>query len=146
MDLPKLLVFVQLFSTIYMTGLIWFVQVVHYRLYDQIGASSFSQYETQHCALTTLVVAPPMVAELLCAFLFLTNRPPQISSNEALFGMALVVAIWLCTAFFSVPNHDALRSGFDSAAWHQLCIMNWIRTVGWTVRSGLLLTWLSRMV
>ena len=45
-------------ATLYMTGLIWFVQVVHYPLMGLTGKAEFSAYEQRHTLLTTWVVAP----------------------------------------------------------------------------------------
>ena len=49
-------------ATLYMTGLIWFVQVVHYPLMARVGEDGFAEYEKHHQRLTTWVVAPPMAA------------------------------------------------------------------------------------
>ena len=53
-DVMLRLVFLsQIASTLYMTGLIWFVQVVHYPLLGAVGGSEFSAYEQRHMSLTT---------------------------------------------------------------------------------------------
>jgi hypothetical protein len=48
-----------------MTGLIWFVQVVHYPLFDEVGQAQFTSYEARHTNLTTIVVVVPMFIELI---------------------------------------------------------------------------------
>ena len=58
-----LLLMLHLVSTLAMVGLIWFVQVVHYPLFDQVGRDGFRQYEQSHQRLTTLVVAPLMLTD-----------------------------------------------------------------------------------
>lgn len=55
-------------STLMMTGVIWFVQVVHYPLFAEVGRAEFAQYEASHSGLTTLIVAPLMLVELITAF------------------------------------------------------------------------------
>ncbi len=62
-------------ATLFMTGVIWFVQVVHYPLYRLVSVAEFARYETAHTFWTTIVVAPPMVAEMVTA-LWLVWRPP----------------------------------------------------------------------
>ena len=47
-------------ATLFMTGVIWFVQVVHYPLFDRVQGDRFSVYAASHGRLTTWVVAPPM--------------------------------------------------------------------------------------
>ena len=46
-----------------MTGLIWFVQVVHYPLMADVDAQAFATYHREHSRLTTLVVGPLMLIE-----------------------------------------------------------------------------------
>ncbi len=41
-------------ATLYMTGLIWFVQIVHYPLFARVGNAEFSAYEQRHTALDHL--------------------------------------------------------------------------------------------
>lgn len=35
-------------ATLWMTGLIWFVQVVHYPLFALVGSTGFAAYESAH--------------------------------------------------------------------------------------------------
>jgi hypothetical protein len=53
--------------TWFMTGLIWFVQVVHYPLMAAVGSPGFAAYEAAHSRRTTWVVAPVMLAEAATA-------------------------------------------------------------------------------
>jgi hypothetical protein len=120
-----------------MTGLIWFVQVVHYPLFDHVGQAGFSQYELAHSSRTTMVVAPLMLVELACAAWLIVERPPQIPAVAAWCGAALVAVIWLSTFALQVPQHAVLASGFDPQAHSWLVTTNWIRTVAWTLRAVL---------
>jgi hypothetical protein len=102
--------------TLFMTGVIWFVQIVHYPLFRCVGNSEFARYEAAHIF--------------------------WISDGILWLNLALLSAIWLSTAFLQGPCHQRLRQGFDAATHHRLVVTNWLRTVCWTVRSGLLL-WLA---
>lgn len=146
MTLDKFLLLIQIAATFFMTGVIWYVQVVHYPLFDRVGTSSFAQYEANHCRLTTFVVAPAMVIEAFAAVLFIGVHPPQISTGGVMLGAAAVFLIWISTALLSVPYHEALSTGFSSAAYSALCGYNWIRTAAWTARSGLLVWWLVKLL
>ena len=46
----RLLFLAHLGSSLYMVGLIWFVQVVHYPLFDSVGDREFPSYEQRHTA------------------------------------------------------------------------------------------------
>lgn len=138
----KLLFLAQLTATLSLTGLIWFVQIVHYPLFARVGKDGFQAYEMAHSNWTTLVIAPPMLIELSLALLWLWQRPAHIRSAEAWVGALLVALIWASTWWFQVPQHNVLATGFDAAAQQFLVASNWIRTLGWSARSGLLL-WLT---
>lgn len=50
-------------ATLFMVGVIWFVQVVHYPLFPRVGPEKFSLYLEAHSRLTTYVVGSPMLVE-----------------------------------------------------------------------------------
>jgi hypothetical protein len=132
-------------ATLYMVGVIWFVQIVHYPLFGNVGPDRFAAYSSAHSRLTTYVVGPPMLAEAATAFLLVFVRPERIGPGPALLGLVLVGGIWLSTYLLQVPRHTAFASGFDRSAWRSLVASNWLRTVAWTVR-GLLVLWMSARV
>lgn len=121
-------------ATLFMAGLIWFVQVVHYPLFARVGPDAFQRYERGHQALTTRVVGPAMLVELVTALwlLFL----PELAGVRALasIGLALLVVNWLSTAILQVPCHRRLEGGFDERAAARLTATNWLRTLCWSAR------------
>ena len=141
----KLFLLLQLAATLYLTGLIWFVQIVHYPLFGQVGKESFAAYEIAHSNLTTIVVAPPMLLEVLTAGSWLWFRPHGIRWGEALVGVGLLAVIWCSTWFLQVPKHNVLALGFDAPAQQFLVASNWLSTIAWSGRSGLLL-WLTARI
>ena len=58
-----------------MTGLIWFVQVVHYPMFALVGENHFAAYEKKHNQLTSYVVMPAMLTEMATASLLLLQNP-----------------------------------------------------------------------
>ncbi len=129
-------------ATLFMVGVIWFVQVVHYPLFSRVGPEKFSLYSEAHSRLTTYVVGPPMLVEAVTAFLLVFRRPEGVPLAAALIGLALVVVVWLSTVLLQVPRHTTLGSGFDRSAWTGLVLSNWVRTVAWSARGGLVL-WMA---
>lgn len=117
--------------TSYMTGVIWFVQVVHYPLFARVPSPAFAEYERRNTLLTGFIVGPPMVAELAAAGWLLVMRPGLLST----VGAALLAVIWASTALLQVPAHARLEQGFDGAVHRRLVRSNWIRTVAWTART-----------
>ncbi|MAD34950.1 MAG: hypothetical protein CMJ88_14515 [Planctomycetes bacterium] len=125
-----------LIATAYMTGLIWFVQIVHYPLFAGVGDRAFRSYEERHTARTTWVVLPPMFAELGLAG-WLALKAPAEAETITTAGLGMVIAIWLSTFTIQVPCHARLSAGFDRGAWRRLVLSNWIRTALWTGRCAI---------
>ncbi len=118
-----------------MTGLIWFVQVVHYPLMADVDVQAFAAYHREHSRLTTLVVGPLMLLELAAAvwIAWQSLATPAV----AWLGLALLAVVWGATMCLSVPRHNELAAGFDTTAHASLVATNWIRTAGWSARAGL---------
>lgn len=134
----EMLTLTHVFATIFMVGLIWFVQIVHYPLFAHIGKSEFSAYEELHQRFTTWVVAPVMLVELATA-VALVNAAPHAWAASVWGGLMLLLLIWLVTATLSVPAHKALTAEFSTDAHRKLVSTNWIRTIAWTVRGILVM-------
>ena len=132
------------FSTIFMTGVIWFVQVVHYPLNAKVGEGHFSAFHKTHTSRTGWIVAPPMIIELFCSVLLALSPPKEISAEHALLGFVLVVLIWITTVVFSVPCHRRLSKGFDANVLRKLIWTNWLRTALWSARSFLAMYFINR--
>ena len=129
------LLLIQLLATGFMTGLIWFVQVVHYPLFAAVGSGEFRQYEDQHTRRTTLVVAPVMLIEAMCTIALLITAPVGLMQSLAWLGAALLMVIWISTAMLQVPCHRVLSRGFEASIAQRLSVSNWIRTAGWSLRA-----------
>ncbi|MFT5680341.1 MAG: hypothetical protein ACI8RZ_001247 [Myxococcota bacterium] len=128
-------------ATLFMTGLIWFVQVVHYPLAGMVGEASFSVYQAAHMERTGWVVGPPMLAELACTALLVFSRPAGIPAWSVWLGAGLLLIIWGATALLQVPAHTALLEGGGSV--ERLVATNWIRTAAWSLRAFLALAMIA---
>lgn len=137
-ELVRLNFLAQVAATLYMTGLIWFVQIVHYPLLAATGPQEFSDYERRHMSLTTWVVAPPMFVEAATAVLMFWIHPLGVVTWQLWTAAGLLAVTWISTALLQVPCHEALSKGFDATVHRRLVATNWIRTVAWSAR-GLLL-------
>lgn len=145
METSLLILLVNVVSTLYMFGLIWMVQVVHYPLFNAVGTDQFVVYQRRHMRLTTFVVGPPMLLEAFSSVLLLWFPLPNVSIALVSIGVAMIFVIWLSTAFAQVPCHQKLESGFNSAAHRWLVTSNWVRTLAWTARAGIV-TWMLVLV
>lgn len=140
MDAVTTILLLHAAATWYLVGLIWFVQVNHYPLFDRVGEAEFPRYEADHQRLTTPVVLPPMVVELGTSC-YLALFPLSNLQVLGYVGFALVVMIWASTFLIQVPLHTKVGNGFDRKSYLLLVRTNWLRTVAWSLR-GLLALWM----
>lgn len=125
-------------TTLYMVGLIWFVQIVHYPLFGHINPQDFREYEQQHQKRTGRVVAPVMLVELGTG-IYLALMIGQLLGWKGWMMTGLLGLIWASTFLIQVPLHGKLSDGSDAAVIQKLVQSNWIRTIAWSLRGGLLL-------
>ncbi|NNE10458.1 MAG: hypothetical protein HKN20_17990 [Gemmatimonadetes bacterium] len=133
-------------ATLFMTGLIWYVQVVHYPLFRLADPARFAQFEADHSRFTARVVVPPMLVEFATAVVLVIVPHPILPLPLAWIGFALLVVVWWSTWALQVPMHVVLTDGYDEAAHDRLVRTNWIRTIGWTLRSALLFTVIGKLL
>lgn len=138
----EVVLLVHLAATVFMVGVIWFVQIVHYPLFGQVGTEGFADYSTAHSRLTGFVVGPPMFVEAATALVLVVSPPEGVPFSLVLTGLLLLGVIWLSTAFLQSPQHTVLGRGFRPSPHRSLVRTNWIRTSLWTVR-GLLVLWMT---
>jgi hypothetical protein len=138
-ELTTLLLLANMASTLFMVGLIWFVQIVHYPLFAQTGWDQFSGYHAAHAALTTRVVGGPMVVEAVTAAALAWQPPSPNLASACWVGLGLVIGLWVSTATVQIPNHKKLSSGFHPDTHRSLVNGNWIRSAAWSIRGALML-------
>lgn len=142
----KWILLAHIFATLYMVGLIWFVQLVHYPLFSEVGLENSIRYSDLHQKWTTWAVGPPMLVEIGTAIWLLRSQTLGISSSLLWAGMILLGIIWLSTAILQVPAHEALSKSFDPKVHSRLVNTNWIRTFAWTARGVLVLMMVAPMI
>jgi hypothetical protein len=130
-----ILLAVHLLATAAMTGLIWFVQLVHYPLFDRVGPEQFTAYETAHQRRTAWVVGPFMAVEGVAALLVVAFVRDDVGLLLAACGLVLLAVVHSSTVFVQVPAHRLLSGGHDEQVVGRLVRSNWIRTAGWSLRS-----------
>lgn len=129
------LLFFHAAMTLFMVGVIWFVQIVHYPLFRGVCEAGFAEYERQHTRRTGYVLAVPMLAELATAVALAW----RMGGGLAWSGLGLLMGIWLSTWLWQVPAHRRLEQCFDDATHRRLLRTNWVRTIAWSARGILAL-------
>lgn len=127
-----LILLVNFSATMFMTGLVWFVQVIHYPLYLKI-TSDFEAYELMHTRLTSRLTAPVMLIELITTLLMWWYWPSYYVLNLAI--TILLALIWISTFLIQIPLHNKLCQAQDELHCRKLVKSNWLRTIAWTLKS-----------
>ena len=129
-------------STLFLMGFIWFVQFVQYPLFVHIGTENFSEYQNRYGQRTRILVAAPMLVEAITSVLLIWHPPTATSNALLILGLGLVCVIWSATLFFQTPNHNELLRGFQVSPYRMLVWTNWTRLIAWTLRA-ILVGWLT---
>lgn len=139
----RLLLTLHAVATWLMTGIIWFVQVVHYPLFARVGGEAFLSYERAHVRRVVWLVTPVMLVELATGLGLLVTPPAGLPTRVLWLNTGLLALIWISTGLLQLPAHARLRHGFEPRAYRLLVRSNWARTVAWTIRSCLLFAWMA---
>ena len=135
---------IQVATTWAMTGVIWFVQLVQYPGFARMDTTSFPEFHAHHSSSISIIVAPLMIAEAISSVAFLWAPLRVQTPAQIWLGIGLIAFIWASTFLLQVPAHSQLGSGFDEGTWRMLVRTNWLRTLAWSARAGLVTYWLHR--
>ena len=125
---------IHLFSTIFMTGLCWFVQIVHYPLFRAMKLEDLPQYEQKN-KVTGYITVTVMTVELITGLVLVYQQFELIY----ILNIVFLALIWLSTMVYQVPMHLKLMIVASNETISKLIRTNWIRTLSWTIRSGILM-------
>lgn len=137
--MTKILLLLQIASTLILVGVIWIIQLVQYPFFSEVKAENFPKYHAAHTFWITPVVAPAMIVEIITSILIIFYPPESIDYRLLWFGLILAITVWASTFFLQVPMHNKLAKGFDANAHSTLVNTNWIRTIAWSLRGALVL-------
>lgn len=140
---PVLLLLLHAFATLFMTGVIWIVQLCQYPLFAEVGTREFPAFHREHMRRIGWIVGPAMLLEFGCALWIAVAVPASVQTAPARVALVLLLAVWATTALVQVPQHRKLEQGKNPALLRSLVRWNWIRTGLWSARSVLALAWLA---
>ncbi|MEZ5429343.1 MAG: hypothetical protein R2747_24050 [Pyrinomonadaceae bacterium] len=144
--MTKIIFILQMISTLWMAGLIWTIQLVHYPFFSQVRAENFASFHASHTFWMGPLAVPAMIIELVTSVLLILFPPEMIDPVWLWAGLILTLVTWFSTAFWQIPLHRRLSGGFDSAAQLRLVNTNWIRTAAWSLRAGLVIFWAWKVI
>ena len=125
-----------LIFTSIMTGVIWVIQIVHYPSFHFIEKELYTTFQKFHMSKISIIVIPIMLAELITGMMLFLDKSSK--SPFLIISFVILVLIWLITGVFFSKAHNELMTGYQELVVNQLVVMNWIRTLLWTLRLLLL--------
>jgi hypothetical protein len=124
------------FCVIWMTAVIWLVQVLVYPNFRLIPDSQFKEFHKRHCDRISFLVAPMFAEPLIVAMVIQKGN----GNFEWIFHGISIGLILTATAVFSAPTHSLLAKGPNEKAIDYLVRSNRIRTLLWSLQLILILT------
>jgi hypothetical protein len=142
----SLVVVVHAASTLFLAGVIWTIQVVHYPLFARLGPAGFAAAMADHGRRISGVVMAPWALQGVTT-VWLLVRPPVGVPTVLIWSAAVLAAVPVAvTLAASVPAHRELGNGFDPAVHARLLATNWLRTVAWTAHAAVAVAIVLRAV
>jgi len=139
-----LILFSNILVTAFLVGLIWFVQIVHYPIFREVGKQNFHQFHTAHTHLTGKIVILPMILELGLSFWLVWES----YNFYSIIALLITILLWILTALIFVPLHGKLadkQKGYDLKSIEKLVFRNWFRTFFWSLRLLLLIYMITKV-
>ena len=122
-------------ATCLMTGVIWFVQWVHYPLLAQVPVDRAVETAVEHQRRTGQVLAIPMAVEGFTTLGLLISRPESVQIFWPWFGAVLLAVAIGSTVIVSVPLHAKMATNPTADVGQRLVVTNWPRTIAWSLRA-----------
>lgn len=143
---PVIVFAVNLGATLALTGVSWFVQLVHYPLFARVAEPGWPGYAAEQQRRLALAVGGPMLLELVTAALLVAAPPAWLPRGMAAGLAALVAIVWLLTFRLERPLRARLATRFDRPAHQALVLSHWVRVLAWWTRSSFLLLVASQVL
>ena len=143
--MSTLLLLLENAATLFMTGVLWTMQILNYPLLSLVGREALPGFERVHNRRFGLVVFPGVLVALGAAIGLLFSRPASVAPWGPIAEILLLVGIVISTAALQAPQHARLAQGWDAGSHSLLVRSNWIRVVLWS-GAGVLALFMTQQV
>ena len=117
----------------YVTGQIWFVQIVVYPLFLEVGADGYVRYHRFYSSRIPLPVILPGFASFLVPAALVFLRPDSVPLWMVLANFACGLVGLIVTVALEIPRHARLEGGGkQEKVIRELVRYNWPRTLSIT--------------
>ncbi|MGI8911645.1 MAG: hypothetical protein ACR2JR_14010 [Rubrobacteraceae bacterium] len=117
----------------YVTGGIWFAQIVVYPLFGKVGEKEYIAYHKFYSSRIPLPVIVPGFASFLLPIALVFLRPESVPLSLALANVACALVGLFVTVALEIPRHARLeKGGKQEVVIRELILYNWPRTLAIT--------------
>jgi hypothetical protein len=128
----------------YITGQIWFAQLVVYPLFAKVGTAEYIAYHRFYSSRIPLPVIVPGFAGFLLPLALVFLRPDPVPLWMALANVGCGLVGLLVTVILEIPRHARLEQlGKQEPVIRELIRYNWPRTLAITGSAGLTMLMLA---
>jgi hypothetical protein len=133
MDFAHLLLLLWTAIIFYVTGGIWFAQIVVYPLFGKVGTNEYVAYHRFYSSRIPLPVIVPGFASFLLPVVLVFLRPDSVPISLALANAACGLIGLYVTVVLEIPRHARLeKGGKQEDVIRELIRYNWPRTLSIT--------------
>jgi hypothetical protein len=133
MDFAHLLLLLWTAIIFYVTGGIWFAQIVVYPLFGKVGTNEYVAYHRFYSSRIPLPVIVPGFASFLLPVVLVFLRPDSVPMSLALANAACGLIGLYVTVVLEIPRHARLeKGGKQEDVIRELIRYNWPRTLSIT--------------
>ena len=119
--------------SLYLLGVIWFIQIVHYPIFLYLNYDPANNPFIFHHSRTGVAVMTAMALELISAVILIFIPYPNFFSILILLIFTLL--IWITTFTIQVPCYNILKKEKNENVIYRLIWTNWLRTALWTLKA-----------
>ena len=128
-------------ASVFMTGIVGFIQIVQYPLLNNVSSFDFSCYYKKYISRIAWIVYPVMIIEI-CFASWLSFLPVQSTSQIPILSTyILLAASTLITFLIQIPLNQKLQLAFNPVLLSKISFYNRIRLISWALRT-LILCWI----
>jgi hypothetical protein len=133
MDFAHLLLLLWTAIIFYVTGGIWFAQIVVYPLFGKVGPNEYVAYHRFYSSRIPLPVIVPGFVSFLLPVVLVFLRPDSVPMSLALANAACGLIGLYVTVVLEIPRHARLeKGGKQEDVIRELIRYNWPRTLSIT--------------
>ncbi len=138
--LPSFILLLSLFFNVFSTGVSWFMQLVHYPMFEEVGRKEFQDYQRHSRPRRRYITYIPAVGAIVSTLALFWISPWGLWMEGVKIALGFSASLFILSWISTHPQHEVLAThGYSHKVIKQLTLFQWIRTLGWTMNSFLIL-------